>query len=489
MSAKELAEAGVLGLEDCLLPAESDSLSEPRSASCVRETKASDNVDGHHSEAGTEPDTKPTYNRPDLLTELRKVRVLDELIMEENLKIHMFRNREKANEEPSESKPLDAHGPSINKEREVFQLQLEREKMEVDKLEKSLGKEFEVKKQKDTAKKIVVKCSVMEKARTENGDDQALCHELLLSSYNRSQRTQEVLGPDGAKEATSHSLVQLPDSKCQDSCSEAESLGFVGTTSDLKAPLGEMGVQPRGCIHVENPIVCKPEASLTPEMRPDDGAFDPGGQWHPPPVPKPRNALLSVKDNIVDNENLEDDEHPHSTELQIPRDSFILPDTTLDELPEAVTSAVGLSLVHNANVKEHSKNNNNNCDLPEGSNLSSAHFSEITTEDKEDTSVVPACLPQADLHAAEEKKNVSPVNECLSQGLPPGQPVVLKPNGEDQPKEDLPDGIQSSECLRVSGYESPGNQAQLYLREVHYCVIFCDFFFYLGIHTNLLMYV
>lgn len=484
MSAEELAEAGVLGLEDCLLPAESDSISEPRSTPCVRETKASDNGDGQHSEAGKEADTKPTYNRPDLLTELRKVRVLDELIMEENLKIHTFRNREKANEELSESKPSDTHGPSINKEREVFQLQLEREKMEVDKLEKSLGKEYEVKKQKDTAIKIVVKCSVMEKARTENGDDQALCNELLLSTYNRSQRTHsckntceaEVLGPDGAEEATSHGLVQLPDLKCQDSCSEAEPSGFVGTTSDLKAPLEEMGLQPQGCILVENPIICKPEASLTPEMRPDDGAFDPGGQWHPPPVPKPRNALLSVKDNLVDDENfvddenLVDDEGPHSTELQIPRDSLILPDTTLDELPETATSAVGLSLVHNANVKEHSKNNNNNCGLPEESNLSSDHFSEITTEDKEDTSVVPACLPQADSHAAEENKNVSPVNECPPQGLPPAQPLVLQPCGEDQPKEDLADGIQSSECLRVSGSGSPGIQAQLYTREVLYFV-------------------
>lgn len=464
MSSSELAEAGVLGLEDYLLPAESDGLSEPRSTASVSETKATNDDDGHCTEAATGADILASYSRQGLLTELRKVHVLDELIMEENLKIHMFRHKEKSSEELSGSKPLDQNGPSMSKEREAFRSQLEKEKGEVDKLEKSLDKEYKVKKQKDRAKKVV-KCSIMEKARTDNKDDRALCH--------KTEHIQAVLGPDGAKEATPQDLVQLPDSPCQDHCSEAEPSVFDRTTSDLKAPPEEVGVQPQGCVYGENATICKLEASLTPEMRPDDGAFDPGGKWHLPPVPKPRKALLPVKDNLVDNET------PHSTELQIPalssvaRDPVIAPldlqDTTLDALPENLTSSVGHSLVYNANVKEHS-NNNNNHTLPEKFNVSLDDLSETTTKDKEDISAVPACLLETDLHPVQENKNLSPVDECPPQGLPPGQPLELDRSGKNEQNEDLPDDVQSSEGLRVSGSGSPGIQAQLNInmREVHY---------------------
>lgn len=499
MSSGELAEAGVLGLEDYLLPAESDGLSEPRSTASASETKASDDEDGHCTEAATGADTLASYSTPDLLTELRKVHVLDELIMEENLKIHMFRHKEKSSEELSGSKPLDQNGQSMSKEREAFRLQLEKEKGEVDKLEKSLGKEYKVKKQKDRAKKVV-KCSIMEKARTENRDDRALCHELLSGTYNGSQRThssslvhsdsqvedacktehiQAELGPDGAKEATPQDLVQLPDSQCQDHCSEAEPSVIDRTTSDLKAPPEEVGIQPQGCVYGENATtLCKPEASLTPEMRPDDGAFDPGGKWRLPPVPKPRKASLPVKDNLVDNET------PHSTELQIlalssvARDPVIAPldlqDTTLDALPENLTSSFGHSLVYNANVKEHSNNNNNNHALSEKFSVSLDDLSETTTKDKEDISAVPACLQQTDLHPVQEIKNLSPEDECPPQGLPPGQPLELDPSGKDEQNEDLPDDVQSSEGLRISGSGSPGIQAQLNInmREVHY-LLYC----------------
>ncbi len=512
MSSSELDEAGVLGLEDYLVPAESENLSEPRSTGSASETKASED-DGHCTKAATGADTIPFHSRPGLLTELRKVHILDELIMEENLKIHKFRRcKENPNEELSGSKPLDTNRLSrMSKEREAFQLQLEKEKMEVEKLEKSLDKQRKVEKHKDRARKVV-KCSIMEKTKTENMEDRALCYELLSGSCNRLQRThsislvqnesqaqdtykteniQAVLGGDVAEEATPQDLVQFPESPCQAHCSETEPSVFnrttLNSTSDLKEAHEELGIQPQGCIYGKkldgsggNGTICKPEASLTPEMRPDDGAFDPGGKSHLPPVPKSRE--VSVKDNLAEHET------PHSTELQNPALSSVaqdpcfvqldLQDKPLDALPENVTPDISQSLVLSPNVKEHSSNNNNNNHaLPEKCKVSLDHLSDMTTK------VVPAFLLQTDLHPAEEVQTLSPADECphhqLAPQLPPDQPLEFDSSGRDELKEDKPDGVQSSETMRISGSGTSGIQTQLNInmREVHYvlqCVVFFE---------------
>ncbi|XP_044025581.1 uncharacterized protein LOC122863288 isoform X2 [Siniperca chuatsi] len=493
MSSSELAEAGVLGLEDYLVPAESDNLSEPRSAGSASETED----DGHGTEAATGAAAAAFHSRPGLLTELRKVHILDELIMEENLKIHELR---RPNEELLGSKPLDTNGlSSMSKEREAFRLQLEKERREVEKLEKSLDKELKVKKHKHRAGKVV-KCSIMEKARTENEEDRALCDELSSGSCNRSQRTHSpsvqsdsqsqdtcqtesihaVLGPDVTKEATPQDLVQLPDSQRQDHCSEAEpsvfNLTTLNSTSDLKEPPEEMGIQPQGCISGkefngsrENTTICKPQASLTPEMRPDDGAFDPGGKSHLPPVPKPRKASVPVNDNLAEHET------PHSAELLNPALSSVaqdpgfvqldLQDKPLDALPENVTPVISHNFVLNPNVKEHSNNNNNNHAFPEKCKVSLDHLSEMTTKDEEATSVVPACWLQTDFHPAEEIQTLSPADECPHQQsayqLPPDQSLEFDPGGRDEQNEDFPVGVQSSETMRISGSGARGIQAQL----------------------------
>ncbi|XP_078130224.1 uncharacterized protein LOC144533037 isoform X3 [Sander vitreus] len=489
MSSSELAEAGVLGLEDYLDPAESDDLREPRSSGSASETKASED-DGHCAEAATGAETVAFHSWPDLLTELRKVHVLDELIMEENLKIHQLRRcEENPEEELSVSKPPDTNGPSsMGKEREAFRLQLEKEKREVEKLEKSLNEKCKVKKHKDTARKVV-KCSIMEKARSENKKDQALCDELLSGSYNRSQRTHStslVLNDSQAqdtcktenikdtKEATPQDLVQLPDSQCQGDCSGAEPSVFnratFNITSDLKEPPEELGIQPQGCIHGEKLDESGENASLTSEMRPEDGVFDPGGKSHLPPALPPSKASLPVNDNLAENKP------PHSAELQDPARPSVaqdlgfvqhdLQDKTLDALPENVNAAISHTLVVNPNVKEHSSNNNNNNHaLTEKYKLSLDDLSEISTED--DAPVVAACslLLQTHLRPAKEVQTVSPADERPHQQTAlqpcPDQPLEFDPGGRDEQNEDLPDGVQSSEAMRISGSGSPGIQAQL----------------------------
>lgn len=484
MSSTELAEAGVLGLEDDLVAAESDSLSEPTSDASVSETKASDD---DCSEAATGADTAVFQSRPDLLTELRKVHILDELIMEENLQIHALRRcKENPDEEVCASKSSDTSGPaSLSKERDTFRLQLEKEKMEVDKLEKSLGKEFKVKKDKDRDE---MKCSLMEKARTEDKEDRALSDELLSGSCNgstplvqgnsqaqdpcTSEHIQAVLGPDVVQEATPQDLVPLADY-----CPEAEPSSLNGTTlvstSDLKEPPEEVEAQRRVRVEEfdrssENAIVFKPEASLTPETRPDDGAFDPGGRPHLPPVPKPRKALLPAEQ-----------ETPHSTELHVPAEDagivqLDLQDEPLDVLPENVNPAISPSLVLSANVKEHSSNNNNNNHaVPEIRNVPIDHRSGITSEDEEATSEVPACL----LQTAEEIHTSSPADERTRQQPPQHpspEPLEFEPSGRDEQSEDLSHhGAPSSEAVRISGSGSAGIQAQLdiSMRQVQSTVI------------------
>lgn len=485
MSSSDLAEAGVLGLEDYLLPSECDSLSELRSAA----NRSSG------EERSAEMHTLAAPSRPNLLAELKKVQALDELIMEENLKIHKFRQEE---EKP---KPPDPDRTPKSREREPFRIQLEKEKREVEKLEKSLEQEHKVKKQKGGAKRVV-RCSIMGKARNENKDDQALWNELLSGSFHGSQRTRSPsldrsdsqvgdfpktehveagLVPHGAKEATPQVLLDLHGSQTQDQHCEAEPSISDGTGSDMKEPPDDVeGMQPQGLICGENEAMGKPEASLTPEMKPDDGAFDPGGQQHLlPPVAKPRTILLPVDNRLEDVESScsTDDGALQPAELHIPVESSVTEDpaseppdredATLDVQPENVPGpAVDQSSVIDASVKNLSSNNNNNNQPPqEEATLSLNHSSEMSSKDDEDTIVAAPFLQRADFHPAEDNRTWSGVldlvSENPSQALSPDQPLKPGPSERDESYEDWAEGVSRSEVVRISGSKSPGIQAQL----------------------------
>lgn len=443
MSSSELTEAGVLGLDD--------------SRSAGSEAKAS------------EADTSASYSRPDLLTELKEIHVLDELIIEENLKIHELRSsQEKPNNHLSGSKTLDTNDLSnVSEERETFRLQIEKEEREVVKLERSLDKDGANKIVKGRTRRVV-KCSSMEKARAGNEEDQALCEELLSNGSDGEQRTcsasldqeEEVEafkaeGGSNVKEATPNNVVP----PCQDLTGSEASL--MKSTLDVEEQSVEVGIKPQRCIDAQelfgygaDPTKTKPEASLTPEMKPDDGAFDPGGKSILPPVPQPRNASLSLN-NLAD-------QTPHSPEPLHPGLSshaqhlgFVQPelqDKAPDCLPENASPAESRDFVLHPNVKEHGSNNNNN-------NLrKKRQESEMSSEDK----VAPVCLNETTLHPTTEIRSLS---DCLA----PGQPLEFDPGGRD-------------DAMRVSGPASPGIQAQPNgnVREVsrlclffHFCSSFC----------------
>ncbi|KAM3603108.1 uncharacterized protein V6R79_016695 [Siganus canaliculatus] len=466
VSSSELTDAGFLGCGDYFVRAESDCPSEPRSTMSVNATTA--NADkGYCPEMATGALPK----RLDLPTELGRVHVLKQLIMEENSKIHMLQHCQKPSEDLSASKLLETESQtSRSKDGErLTSLQPEKEKREIDKLEERLSKELNLKEHKARTRKVV-KCCIMEKARTQTKEDQALCNELLAGSHRRSQTVH----------STSLVNLQVQDASNTESVQAAIDPDIDAAPQDVVQPLvfpqqdcsseGEasvytedMAVQNLGYVckdifdtSVKNTIICKPEASLTPQLKPDDGAFDPGGISHIPLTPQPQKTLLPV------NIELSIQEAPESAEWQIPALPSVAPycdfvqldvqDEQLDALTENSVSCHNMVF----NVKECSRNNNNNhhhLGFPQKWVLSTA-----ATETAEEALVVAPCLLQTDLNTVDERQTVSPVNECPNQEsaspLLPNQPVG---------REDMSDGVQCSETMRLSGPRFQ-SQMDIYLR-------------------------
>lgn len=474
MSSCKLAEAGVLCFDDCLDSAESDGFIDLVSAGSARETKAAAN--GLYSEAPVVSEVSDS--RPDLLLELRKVHILDGLIMEENLQINKFRcSKEKLNPELLESKPTNVLLTSRN-EREASHLQLEKEKREVEELERSIEKEFKAKQNEDIDEKFK-KCSITERPRKEH-DDRALC-DLFPNGSGRSVTSlatdgsentrvteiiQDVSDLKVTKGASPQDVAQLPLSQCQDAsgCTIGLSVYYKTTLNnvfDLQEPSEEAGVQSQyidGNELARSASLCSPEASLIPEMRVDDGTFDPGGKSLLPPVTKPRKSLLLV------NEGHAELETPHSAEVSLDRGHYFvdegqlhLQDKVLEELPENVPPDTSHSLVSSPNVTQHEDDNHV---PPENCWASLQRSSEIMTKNEK----MSTSLRKLHVQSAEEIHTSSPADdhqleESVSQ-VTADQPLEFDPSGRDEPNEKLPDGVQSSEALRISG--SPESQIQFY---------------------------
>lgn len=439
MLSRELAEAGVLGLDDNLLPAEPDSVWEPNSTASACEIKTSD----HYNKMIPEAHAQVFHSSSDLLTELRQVHTLDEMIIEEKLKIHMFRQKEMPDEELPVSKILDSNRLSLRKEREAFRLQLEKEKREVALLEKNLENEC---KMKERSKKVI-RCSIMAKTRAEEKDDEIKdlsgssnrSHEtaLVCSDYEVLHKTEHLKAsvPHILTENASNHLIQIPASQVDHL--ECETSLIRRNASDLKP------VEPLECVFSENPV--KPEASLTPELRLDDGAFHPGGNYHVPPLPNPQKLLVAM-------DKPPEDETPCSTEIQIPPLSSLtelVRETAVHKLPEQPESEdIKHGVIHSANVKEHQNDNNNQMSLEEYQILSD-QFSERNIKDEDNTLMVFKALGEGDLQLSKEMNTLSPVSRCLL----PEPPFELQLSRGDQDA-DASGGLQPSDWMKVSGCES-----------------------------------
>lgn len=176
-TSSDLAEAGVIGLEDdpASLHFGYDDLSResPRVI-----TSSSDNPSNPGSDSLHLEQENGGPDRLELLKELEDLKVLEEKIVEENLKINELRRYD--SEESMSSR-------SLSEDRKRFLEKLEQEKKEVEEMERSLSREMKKSKQKcpNRSHKIVT-CSIM-------GRDSVLMDEALLMNCIRSAHDAQVL--------------------------------------------------------------------------------------------------------------------------------------------------------------------------------------------------------------------------------------------------------------------------------------------------------
>ncbi|KAG7460645.1 hypothetical protein MATL_G00200960 [Megalops atlanticus] len=189
LSSSDLVEAGVVGLEDdqslCTDRGVDCTPPEPESSRHDSSDFASVNEGSGQLDAGA---PSRESSRCDVLQELKGLHVLEQRIMDENLKIHEFRRCEQE-EQQSEQRSEQSGGKRPSKERQLFLRELEKEKREVEKLEKSLDKEMakgaKVKNRLSRGRKVV-KCSIMERtSKLKNLEDGALCDKLISGSKSQ----------------------------------------------------------------------------------------------------------------------------------------------------------------------------------------------------------------------------------------------------------------------------------------------------------------
>ncbi|CAL8315123.1 unnamed protein product [Lota lota] len=531
LSASELAEAGVLGLdEDLSYPnCETRDWCQTLIPSAGSESLLDD---CYRVEDRSPPGFDLPGDRVNLLPALRNIHILDELILEENLKIHKLRRQEETLEEERGAHREKPSEPSVSlgksKEQQAFRHRLQKEKMEVERMEKSLNQELacgqRVRRQGSRIRKVV-KCSALVKFGTLNPDDQELCNELLSGSHRRSQRAVQQTLEEPLHDTPGQDLDDHHDQESLTYCDlypltvdvdeTSEPLPTLNPTTNRNSQYDreelpqEEGLEPQSAMAETetdmepggSDVTCKPDASLTPEMGPDDGAFDPGSESTPSPVPKPR--TVSLENTTI---SMEIQERPCSVEptsepsppLPPPCDppSF---DPTLfhpppldppprdppprdppprDPPPEAPPkpkerkhkpSSDGLlcSAVSGHSSSSSNNNNNNNrltddsLGLPGGRKFPA--FSMEDTTDMENATMAPACNGPTESNS--QSRLGSQTLMGLSSSDPPSPPqetseelMACDPFGRSDHWEDVADGFQRTATTRISRTVLPAHQ-------------------------------
>lgn len=158
MTSSDLSEAGVIGLEDNLdsLNFGLDNVLSQESARVIQ--SHSDQLNFERGNGG--------LARSELFKELKNLKVLEEKIVEENLKITELRRCESEEKVPAQS---------LSEGRSRFLKKLEEEKKEVEKMESDLSREMKKSKPKcPSSSRKIVTCSIMGKTSVLEKDDEAL---------------------------------------------------------------------------------------------------------------------------------------------------------------------------------------------------------------------------------------------------------------------------------------------------------------------------
>ncbi|MEQ2297368.1 hypothetical protein AMECASPLE_034160 [Ameca splendens] len=434
----ELSEVGVLSFEDCLQPGGSNRPNKVLSTQSMRKGEAcSDDDEDFCSEAHN---TERQFNSwLDLLNKMRNVHVFDELIIEENLKIHDLRRcKGGSTKQPSESRPFTSQHSSVtNPESEVFWLQLEREKREVEELEKSLDEEPErLVKARESRK-----CFVMEQSETDSGEDAEPTELLSEGSESGCNAAMQAQAKDVIKEKPS--LYQGHNVSDSDSELSLCNTSRISSFCDLKE--SSEAVQPQIVCGEElnESTLCSAKNKLTSEMLQHEGEFCPGGKSIPLPLSEPETGSLPVNSPPAEHETPRTSKTCESAPSLLAQDpAYALLDLTakyFGVLSKSVTIN-GRKNCLSPNVKEQINNNNNNL-LVHGN--CDENVSEMTNIDKEDPSLVPAGFLQTE--AQQTKTNLQSVLQ-----IGPNQLQEFDPGGKEELNKYFPDGVQSSDSVRTA---------------------------------------
>lgn len=196
MTSSDLAEAGVIGLEDASLNFGSD--------------QDHLNVIQNDINTPSEPGFEPLHLEPDgsqLLKEITNLKVLEEKVVEEKLKISELRCSESEERVSSQS---------LSEDRKRFREKLEQEKKEVEEMERNLNMEKKSKLKCPSRSRKIVTCSIMGKSSALRKEDEA-----LLMNCRRSA---QVLIQPNLEETTNLKLPSdiTADNPVQHKCSDPD---------------------------------------------------------------------------------------------------------------------------------------------------------------------------------------------------------------------------------------------------------------------------
>ncbi|XP_047674141.1 uncharacterized protein LOC113661155 isoform X2 [Tachysurus fulvidraco] len=312
MNSSDLAEAGVMGLEDDVLSQDHTSLPQSGEPSSV---PGSDSL-GHL------PAVKGGPERSELLKDVENLKTLEEKLVEENLKINEMHH--------CESKERTST-LSLGEDRTRFLEKLEQEKKEVEEMERNLSMEMKKSKLKYLSKgHKLVRCSIMGTGSVLKSEDEALlrnCKRLTQDAQAISQKPSDMAAD--VQHRCSHPEASLnckclnvaADSSANDSINM--SLNFVAQqNADSPAPSSRTSAVPSvlaagGCETHECPDIGQAKKLLDPHDMKEERclildsaekcgedlkvetltsedvlttAFDPGG-----PTPRPQTVRLKLQ--------------------------------------------------------------------------------------------------------------------------------------------------------------------------------------------------
>ncbi|PWA21865.1 hypothetical protein CCH79_00017593, partial [Gambusia affinis] len=264
----------------------------------------------------------------------------------------------------------------------------------------------------------------------------------IEKTLNKAPRHED-MAPESGRCCVSDESGEDAEFLSETECSAAD--GAVGENPQLSEGLnvGDTSRVSSYCdlkesfVDVQPPIVRGKELNekrLTSELMPHDGEFDPGGKQLPLPVLEPETASLPVNGRPAEHEKAPG---------PVPARPSYHPQLDLKpDAPRRVATDCRKDFLH-PNVKEHINNNNH---LVHGNEET---VSEVTNAEKADPSMVAAGKDEQ-----QAEVDLQPVLQ-----MAPIQPLEFDLGGGEEDK-DHPDGILSSDSVRISDHVTQRVQTQ-----------------------------